>query len=291
MTDVLERLRAANPIKDLVDAGTELRPPIAVPPAPGSRRARRLVAAAGVFAAVAIAVAIPKGTGSEPGDGARLDVPVAAAAAAALDPGDSILHVVTRVSQSGPDVPESTTTSELWLAPGGDGGRIRTTASDGTLLADFALTLATDGRLIQNDPIAGIRRMLHDGSLIPAGSAELDGREMQVFRHRPDEKGTYGDETWYFDARTLEPARMVFRPAEGRGRFTAITDYLAVDRLVDTPENRQVLVPPKTVMPRPTPDPGNQDEVPRTTAAETLVEALRRQRAERRKELRGMRLR
>lgn len=97
------------------------------------------------------------------------------------------------------------------------------------------------------DPVSAARAMLRDGSLLPAGKTRVSGRVVQVLRNRT------GEVTWYFDARTMQPVRAVLHPAAGHGRFTATTDFVSVDRLADTPENRQDLTPARVITGRPVP--------------------------------------
>jgi hypothetical protein len=248
MNDVLDRLSAANPVTDLdaVNAGVApLRPP-------PRRRARRRFAAphriaafAALVAALVLATGLPGTRTSGPGGVGR--VAAAAAAAAALDPGNSILHIVMRGSHTGPDpvaqpgqpalVAGPPTQMDVWVAPGGKASRVRTTAlSDGAVLSDnrFAIVGENSGSL---DPISAARKMLQDGVLKPQGQTVIDGREVEVFRN------DRGDVTWYFDARTI------LRPVDGDGSFTAVTDFVTVERLEDTPAHRNEMDPPKTVLP------------------------------------------
>lgn len=177
---------------------------------------------------------------------------VAAAAVKALSLNGSILHVVTQTTQEGPDVPDRTTRSELWLAPDGKHGRNRITAADGTVLSDSTLRpVSNDAGVF--DPIAVARAMLEDGSLVAAGEETLGGRKVKRFTHNG------GETTLYLDADTLEPVRGITSPPAGQGRFTAVIDYLRFERLDNDAENRELLVPPKTINPerRPPGAPGN----------------------------------
>jgi hypothetical protein len=229
MNDVLDRLRACNPVTelDIVEAGV---PPLALPASRPRVRRRfaapgRVAAVAAVLAALVLAAGLPGDRSSGPGGAGRLDV--AAAVAAALDPGDSILHIVTRSSQSGPNGQQRSWRTDVWLAPGGREGRVRVVPTEGKALS---FRVAGDDPL---DPVMALRAMLRDGTLRRDGRTLLDGRAVETLSSRD------GETTLYADPETMQPLRTVLRRSERHGPLTAVTDFLTVERLENTPENRR----------------------------------------------------
>jgi hypothetical protein len=227
MNDVLDRLRACNPVTELDIVKTGV-PRLALPaPRPRVRRRfaapGRVAAVAAVLAALVLAAGLPGDRSSGPGG--RLDV--AAAVAAALDPGSSILHIVTRTSQSGPNGQQRSWRTDVWLAPGGREGRVRVVPTDGSAVS---FRVAGDDPL---DPVTAVRAMLRDGRLRRDGRTLLDGRAVEALSSRD------GEMTLYADAETMQPLRTVLHRSEGDGALTAVTDFLTVERLENTPGNRR----------------------------------------------------
>jgi hypothetical protein len=243
VTDVVERLAAANPVTDEQAGATGA----ALPPLPPRRRDRRrihgrLAAPAVALAAALTLLGVTVGQRSGRDEGGRPDV--AAAAAATLDPGPDVLHVVTRVRQRGPGVPDGTRIVEVWSAD--EAVRVRTTRPDGTVVDDAQVrpAAADAGSL---DPLARPRAMLRAGILRPVGRAVTGGRPVQRFATRD------GRVRWDFEATTLEPVRSVLQAGPNHGRWTATTDFLRYDRLRATSRTRRALTPPQPVAPRPRP--------------------------------------
>lgn len=244
MTGVLERLRQANPVTDLDDVSSGVRPAprpdVRRAPRPPRGRASLRVLAAGAAIAALVVLAGDSGNGPSPLRG----VDVATAAARALDPGRAILHVALHTTQRGPDVADGTSRSDIWLAPGGKSGRVRSLAPDGAVLGDTVIRPAGANPGIL-DPISAVRAALRDGELTPAGQTTRTGRVLQRFRSRS------GEVTWYFDAKTLTPVQSVLHPRAGHGRFVATTTITTYERLPPTAANRQLLTPQHEIAPRP----------------------------------------
>lgn len=251
MTDVLDHLRAANPV-DPLDAADGVAPLPARQPTRKTPTPRRRPLAAGAAITVLVSgiglIGLPAGQGSR-------KVDVAAAAARALSPNGAILHVITRTTFPEPDGTSLTSESELWLDPDGQHGRSRITRSDGTVLADTALP----GEPGLFDDVVDARAMIRDRSLVPAGQETLDGRRVQRFTgHRVQRSGQEGETTWYLDAETYEPVRTVstvhdVAPHPRRGSL--IVDYVRFERLDDNAANRELMTPPQSIMPGTSPKP------------------------------------
>src|SRR4051812_16197178 len=106
MTDVLERLREANPVTDLDAVRLGVAP---LPRAPKHRRRRAALALAGgsILAGAVVLTGLHDSPATE----------VPATPRRALGPGNSILHVVTRTTQEGHATGSSS--EELWIGPDG----------------------------------------------------------------------------------------------------------------------------------------------------------------------------
>lgn len=247
MTDVLHRLQAANPVDPDDAAGGVV--PLAASPSPTTRTAivpRRALLAGGAVAALAVGVGL---VGLPSGHDAGT-VDVAAAAVRALSPDGSILHVVTQTTEPAPDGGVQTSRSELWLAPDGRHGRTRIIGSDGTVLVDSVLR--GDGGLFGD--LVDARKMIERRSLVPVGDEEqIGGRRVQPF------VGAGGERTWYLDAETHEPVRVVLTvhhlgSVDDAGpdvTAAVVVDYLRFERLDDNAANRRLLTPPQPTPPQP----------------------------------------
>jgi hypothetical protein len=243
MTDPLERLRAANPISNITPApqGPAESRALRAQPRPGRARRMPLLLAAALAGACAFALVGLGGGTHRPEVGPQA---LATAAAQAMDPGRSILHIVMRTTQVGPHVAEEVSRSEIWLAPDGNAGRIRTTTEAGDVISDSSIKMTTD-RATEFDMLSAARKMLREGSLTPAGTEQVEGRELRRFD--ADSRGLH----WYFDPDTLVPVRFVAEIDAPDGAFTATTDFLLYKRLEDDEANRALLSPPHEVFPRP----------------------------------------
>lgn len=238
MTDVLDRLRASNPVRDMRAVGVETPSPGI--PAPRTRRRRRgwrpafrVVGFIAVLAALVLGISVPGRQESPPSGTGNLDT--AAAVAATLDPGGFILHVKTRTSQVGPEGQETSWETDVWLVPGGQRGHIRTRFADGRILS---LPVADEHTL---DPVGATRAMLREGDLRQDRTTVLNRREVKVFTARG------GETTLYADAESLHPVRTILRRGRGPKAFTSVTDFRAINRLQDTPENRRRLDLPESL--------------------------------------------
>jgi hypothetical protein len=228
MSDVLERLRAANPVTDLEAVRHGVAP---LPHAPVRRRHRGAVALAGV-AALACAVAL---IGLPADDGPATDV--AAAAERALDPGNSILHIVMRTSQVGPGHVKGSSSEELWLGPDGR-GRMLSLNGDGSVAGDEPLGGYDERTGIgTDDPVSAARSMIALGRLKPAGRITLHGRPAVRFLTR--------DATWYFNAASFRPLEIITRVRQAQ--ITARTEFVRYERLADNVANRKLLTPPRVI--------------------------------------------
>lgn len=205
MTDLMERLRAADPLAGaLPDALPE--PPR--PPRPGADVRRRrhtprlvagAVAAAGLLALVVV--------------GARSDDDLAAAAYAAVAPGDDVVHLVTMSSEQRPGGPR--THGELWYsrdrlrsiyttaaASEGRPPRVRETAIAPTswqsyesahntlLIIDSPNKPLFPGRGVPHgiDEVEDFKRFYEGGRIVEDGRETFDGQKVLrlVLRNAPD---------------------------------------------------------------------------------------------------------
>lgn len=249
-----DRLRAANPVPDLDEIRVSPWAAPAAEPARPSRGPRRTLAGVGAAALAATVLAL---TGVIGGDRTPRTLDVAQAAERALDPGDRILHIKTRIDQRSTGLADRSSTMDVWLAPNASAGRVRGNALDGTLLYDDILRPAPPkagarerpaGRAARRgfDLVSDARAQLDDGTLRSSGTVTVDGRRFERFRNASE------DVTWDFDAETLQPTRTTYEPRFARGgRFVAVTTVLEYERLADTEANRGLLKPPRIVTPRP----------------------------------------
>lgn len=253
--DLEYRLRAANPVPDLDE--------IQIGPMPGLARAReaRRQPPRGVFAvggAVAVAAASFLVVGGfDPGHQSGL-TGVAQAAVVALEPGDQILHMITRTETQATNLQDRTEIRETWLGPGGRTGRSRVTTTGGKVVADAAGS-SFEPSDQEFDPVLAARTQIQDGALRPAGDASIDGRPLKRFREINGEN----EIVWDFDADTLAPVRVTYTTRFERGGSVVTTNtFTKFERLPATAANLEVLTPARAVVPEPRVIGPNGDEGP-----------------------------
>lgn len=254
--DLEYRLRAANPVPDLDE--------IRVGPMPGLARkkeircqpSRRVVVLSGAVAVAAASFLLIGGY--DRGDQSGL-TGVAQAAVAALEPGDQILHMITRTETQATNLQGRTEIRETWLGPDGATGRSRTTTTSGEVVADGAVSSSFTPSDQEFDPVLAARTQIQDGTLQPAGDVSIDGRPLQRFREIAGENET----VWDFDADTLAPVRVTYTTRFDRGgSLVTTTIFTKFERLPATAANLEVLTPAHVVVPEPRVIGPNGDEGP-----------------------------
>lgn len=254
--DLEYRLRAANPVPDLDE--------IRVGPMPGLARNRRVrrqpsrrVFALGGAVAVAVVSFLLVG-GLDRGQQSGL-TGVAQAAVAVLQPGDQILHIITRTETQATNLQDRTEIRETWLGPEGTTGRSRTTTTSGEIVADGKVGSSFAPGDEEFDPVRAARTQIQDGTLHPVGDVSIDGRLLQRFRAIAGETET----VWDFDADTLAPVRVTYTTRFERGGSLVTTStFTKFERLPATAANLEVLTPARVVVPEPRVIGPNGDEGP-----------------------------
>jgi hypothetical protein len=228
MTDVLDRLRVANPVTDLDAVRRGVAP---LPPAPKRRRRRAslVLAGAAILAGAVALVSLPEG------DTRATDE--VAATRRALDPRNSILHVVMRTTKRGPGDSIGTSSEEMWIGPDGR-GRLLSRHGDGSVAGDEAIGGSDEHTGAGNyDPLTAARWEIAHGRLRPAGKTAVHGTPALRYRGRRT--------TWYFDARSFRP--LAFITDVPQAQLTARTEFLRYERLPDNAANRKLLTPPRVI--------------------------------------------
>ena len=229
MNDLLDRLRAANPV-DAADVAGDVEPLQRHETSP--RHQGRLLAAAATVCILAICAALVGFNGSATPGGN-----LAEAAIRAVSPGSGILHIQTSSTQAGDGAREGVATTDLWLAADGK-GRARLTAADGTVLVD-QVQQAVGADSGQPDPLALAREQIKDGGLTPGGEVELNGKRAERFTYR-DHPGS----ELFVDPTTSKPVRIVSLVRTPTSSLTVTDDFTLIEQLPDSAENRRLLVPP-----------------------------------------------
>lgn len=271
MTDVLDRLTAADPVRDDAPAPPDERLKRRIVSAPAHRRrSRRLVPALVAGAAIAAAgLALVTGSG---GSG----VDLAERAYAQTAPGDAVIHFVVRSSFGfGPDGREHYTVSraERWV----HGRRSRTlvTLTENGRSMTYDQVLGADGVLrshlpegevqlvrprdgaeareildeAQDDAVALFRREYEAGALEDAGSTTFHGHEARMyvreqtrtFPARPNDpvapRWQRTRREFFLDAQTAEPLGLREQSVNATGRLEQEMVIERFERLPATPEN------------------------------------------------------
>jgi hypothetical protein len=266
MNDLTDRLRAANPVQE----------PPALPPvepllarlsdAPARRPRRRRVLVPALVAGLLVAIV----AGLEL---RRPGVDVVAEARAALGGSGGVVHIVAREERFNPDgtlVQGSGGTSEIWSARDPLRFRIRERGGE-SAYADGVLTSRQDGGPVQStrldeqarrsieamdantsflqpgrDPLSVVRRLLADGTLQPAGTAELAGRRVQRLtgtEPAPDARTPAVAVEYLVDAETYAPLRLSTTATlkDGRPAGSSRRTFLEYERLPLSPANEALL--------------------------------------------------
>ena len=253
--DVLERLRAADPARDVDPAAPDalLEQLLATPrPTPRRRRRRALILVPVAVAAACAAVLIP---------GTKTDL-AARAYAQTAPAGDRILYVRTTIDTTmrGPTVSRDThALTDRWQQ--GDRWHVRT-ANDGIVIeetrgADGILRIS-DGKTTVDatgDEMRGyiaeresgfieeFRKRYEGGTLDESGTATFDGRPARRYVFS-DEDGNLHE--FFLDAETGLPLGAIetfTARSRGAGTFIVTTRVRALEQLPPTPENLAKLNP------------------------------------------------
>jgi hypothetical protein len=255
MTDVLDRLRAADPAPATVDPPPEellARLVAQERRRPRSGRWRLLVpvAATGALAVAGVALI----------GGGQASIDLAERAYAQTAPADAVIHSIERtrlVHYDGDDEFRSTTRSERWLR-GGRSHTILEVQQDGeshvfeqvvgadgvwrnrTPWGEIQAVRADDGgdsadliRESRTDAVAAFRARFARDELRDAGETTFNGRRARAYVR----EGRHRTETFYLDADTARPLGMHLRSGSGNNHLAMETVLETFERLAPTPAN------------------------------------------------------